>query len=360
MTRAHNTPGSVTRERTVLHLAESFSSGVASAIEAYLEAQPSEVRAIVSGFRVPDAQLAPRVQLGVPFFELPSGKWPQMRAVRAVIAEHRPDIVHLHSSWAGLFARAMPLPAGTRVVYTPHCYGFERLDTPRALRAGLLAAEMVLGMRTDVVLACGTHEADLARTRHLGRTVLLLPQQLPEHLRASLAKLRATRTAGGDRLIVGMSGRICAQKGPDFFAAVARGLRATPEGRDAFVLRWIGGGRAGADAELRTAGVEVTGWLTQRESVGELAACDIYLHSAAWEGAPMTVLEARELGLPVIARAIPSLIADSEGIRLVADPAEAVSTLLKFAVEWPVAVEPPRITSLAERRAILACAYGLA
>jgi glycosyltransferase involved in cell wall biosynthesis len=43
--------------------------------------------------------------------------------------------------------------------------------------------------------------------------------------------------------------------------------------------------------------------------LGWLATADLYVHTAAWEGAPVSVLEASALGLPVVARRSPALAA---------------------------------------------------
>ncbi len=343
----------------MLHVAESFSSGVASAIHACVEAQPANVSAQAHGYRIPGVQLAGEVDLPVPFHDLPAGKLKQLLAIRSIVAQQRPDVLHLHSSWAGFLARIIPLPRGTRVVFTPHCWGFQRKDLTPTRRAVILAADRLVGRRTDVVLACSIREAELAREYNLARTVLHLPQQLPSNLRAKISELSAPRMSSGEPLTIGMSGRICPQKGVDFFSAVARGLRATPAGRRGFKLKWIGGGGSEAHlAELADAGVEVTGWLDQDVAIKELADCDIYLHTAAWEGYPMTVLEAFELGLPVVARAIPALVSEPRGARLVADPAAAIAELLSMVKVWPVPAGLQPADSFNYRQQVLAAAYG--
>ena len=343
----------------VLHIAESYSSGVASAIDAYLDAQPEGIDAVVCGYRIPGVQLGERVELDVPFHELPLGKLAQLFAVRRAVVEHKPDVVHVHSSWAGLFGRIVPMPRGTRVVFTPHCYGFQRLDLPKFMRLSFLIVDIVLGWRTDVVLACSLHEADISRRYRLGKRVLHLPQELPEHISAALRQVKPASRVERSPIVVGMTGRISPQKDPGFFAAVARGLRTTAAGRDGFVFKWIGGGPEGSADELEAAGVQVTGWMAQEASVKELAGCDVYLHTAAWEGYPMTVIEARELGLPIIARSIPALVAEADGIRLVDDPAQAVRALLDLAEDGPEEYAPSVPTSIEFRRQIMADAYGL-
>ena len=351
------------RQITVLHVAESFSSGVATAIHACVEAHPENVEAKAYGYRIPGVQLADKVDLPIPFYDLPAGKLKQMLAIRSIVAEQRPDVLHLHSSWAGFLARILPLPRSTRIVYTPYCWSFQRRDLSRLKRAAFVAAEKFVGRRTDVVLACSVSEAEVARDLGLARTVLHLPQQLPSDLKAKMAELSRPERPGpqigdGEPLTVCMSGRLCAQKGVDFFAAVARGLQATPAGRQNLKMLWIGGGGTEADlAELRAAGVEVTGWLDQEVAVKVLADCDIYFHSAAWEGYPLTIVEAFELGMPVVARAIDALVSEPRGALLVADPAEAITELLAMAENWPVSVAPQPVDSGQSRQEILAAAY---
>jgi glycosyltransferase involved in cell wall biosynthesis len=72
---------------------------------------------------------------------------------------------------------------------------------------------------------------------------------------------------------------------------------------------WVGGGEPAAEQALRDVGVLVTGWSPRRSALGWLATADVYVHTAAWEGAPVSVLEAAALGLPIVARRNPSLAA---------------------------------------------------
>jgi glycosyltransferase involved in cell wall biosynthesis len=64
----------------------------------------------------------------------------------------------------------------------------------------------------------------------------------------------------------------------------------------------VGGGEPHLEDLLRRSGVRVTGWLARRQALEHLRASDVYVHTAAWDGAPITVLEAAAAGVPVLAR----------------------------------------------------------
>ncbi|WP_052436195.1 glycosyltransferase [Georgenia sp. SUBG003] len=119
-------------------------------------------------------------------------------------------------------------------------------------------------------------------------------------------------------LVVGM-GRVCAQKDPAWFADAVGSLR--PSAPDLRFL-WIGGGAPGDERVLRRTGVELTGWCDRTVGLETLARADCYLHSAAWEGFPMTVLEAVGLGVPVVVRRLPSE-PGTPAVATAADPAHA-------------------------------------
>src|SRR6185295_18437782 len=86
------------------------------------------------------------------------------RSLRAAVADVRPDVVHLHSSMAGALGRLQPpLPGRPAVVYSPHCFAFERRDILRERRWAYRLAEFVLARRTDAFICVSPHEAQLAR-----------------------------------------------------------------------------------------------------------------------------------------------------------------------------------------------------
>jgi glycosyltransferase involved in cell wall biosynthesis len=231
-----------------------------------------------------------------------------VRLVRKVRQE-RPDIVHLHSSFAGA-ARAV-LPPGTAVVYSPHCYAMERRDLGAVPRAGFAAIEWLLARRTRAVVAVSPREAELSRRLNARVPVVVALNPAPFEAPAS-------RAPAADPAEVVMVGRISPQKDPGLFAAVASETRNAP-----WRYVWIGDGDPDAREELVRAGVEVTGWTTPDVAAQRVARARLYLHSAAWEGGPLSTIEAAALGTPVLARDIPSM--RSIGYALAGDGSEQLA-----------------------------------
>lgn len=286
-------------EPSVLHVVESLSSGVATALEDYVRSTP-EYRHVILSHRRQEAQTGDALdQLASASLALPGGHLARMRAIRRQLRWLSPSIVHAHSSLAGLYTR---LGAGSwrrLVVYTPHCYAFERTDVPFLLRAGFWLVEAAMSRTGGYVAASSPREAELAR--RLGRRTSVV--YVPCAPRIGPIERPGAGPDRGQGLRVMTVGRLAPQKDPDFFARAARASRAT-----AADTRWIwvGGGRPAYERLLRAAGVEVTGWLTREDSLRWLSTADVYVHTAAWEATGLTILEAAALGLPVLARAIPA------------------------------------------------------
>lgn len=305
----------------VLHVVEAFGGGVATVVEDYVRSTPEHDHMLLA-YRRPDVQtgdaLASLVSENLP---LPSGLSGQWREVRRQVRRLRPDIVHAHSSFAGALTR-LGLPGRrTSTVYTPHCFAFERRDLSPAVRAAFWASEAVFSFGGRWVAAVSDREAQLARALPGRPTAFVVPQLAPE-----LTHIASPRP-GSSHFKVVASGRLLPQKDPAWFTAVTReGRRLMPSS----TWTWIGGGTPQQEAAVRASGAAVTGWIPRAACLQELRSADVYLHTAAWEGAPMSIFEATALGLPVIARRIPAL--ESLGLPALAeDPATAARLIIEIA-----------------------------
>ncbi len=217
-----------------------------------------------------------------------------VRELRDLVRTLRPDRVHAHSSYAGILARTGNL--GVDVVYSPHCFAFERRDLAPTVRTVIRRVERALVPRTEVLVACSPQEAVLAAD--LGhRDVVTVPNRA--------VSPPAVRAHYSDPFRVVTVGRVAAQKDWRYLLAVKGYLEGVLRRR--VVWQWLGGGDHAAERDLRGHGVDVAGWLPRDEVVRRLGDAQAYVHTAAWEGAPISLLEASAAGLPIAARSIPTL-----------------------------------------------------
>jgi glycosyltransferase involved in cell wall biosynthesis len=288
----------------VLHVVEALGSGIATALEDYVRSTPQHTHTVL-GYRRRWAQTGDQLErLAARVLPLPEGRLAQVRAVRHWLRVLDPDVVHAHSTYAGVYVRLFARQAGAAPVYTPHAYPFERRDVPAAVRSLYWLVEAGLSLGGGCVAAVGPHEAELA-ARLPGRQAII---QLPNVVRGLTPRPPgASGQAEAEPrsvLQLAMVGRISPQKGWEFFAEAVRLSRGF-----GLPLRWtwVGGGAPEQEAALRNAGARVTGWLPRQAALDRLAAADVYVHTAAWEGFPVSVLEAAALGLPIVARRIAAL-----------------------------------------------------
>ena len=223
--------------------------------------------------------------------------------MRRRLVDLKPDVVHLHSSFAGFLGRLSTvfcLPS-TAFLYSPHCISFMRSDVGRLKRFLFAALELLACVKFCTYIGCSESECAAIR-RHLRRHAVLIENATDGTVadriddRARLANSSAVRrvvTVGGIRT----------QKNPQLFAAVARSFR-----RNNTEFVWIGDGDLNLKRTRLDAGVSVTGWLPRVAVIDAVARADVYLSTSSWEGMPVSVIEAMSLGTPVVASRCPGNI----------------------------------------------------
>lgn len=280
------------RPGTVLHVAVGTGSGVSAVIADYARQTPELHHHLAIA---PDPSIDPGIDFAglATVHELPRD-WGRLVPAFVRLRRHvAPAIVHAHSSKAGVLARSTAL-VRPPVLYSPHCMAFARRDIGTATRMVLAAAEGVLALRDSGAIAVSPYEERLLRRLPRQRTsrITLVP---------NLADVGGVVSVAPQSRTIVTVGRVSAAKDPAFFLAVKA---AGPV--DARWC-WLGGGSPADVAALEREGVEVSGWLPRRAVLERLASAAVYLHTAAWEGFPITLLEAAELGVPYAARRIPAL-----------------------------------------------------
>jgi glycosyltransferase involved in cell wall biosynthesis len=226
------------------------------------------------------------------------------RRLRALLRELRPDIVHTHSSKAGVIGRraSMTTAIGTRI-HTPHTFAFlfEAQFSPWKRRL-FRFVEARLARDTARMIAVSPSEGRTMEQSGVvpaGR-VRVVPNGIDPLRVQQVAALDLTRFGlDPSRPTAAVIGLLYEGKGQDL------ALEALGEaGCESLQLLIVGPGPqdhlAAAARELGLADrVRFTGARDDVPSI--LAALDLLLLPSRWEGMPYIVLEAMAAGLPVVA-----------------------------------------------------------
>ena len=227
------------------------------------------------------------------------------------------DLVHVH----GMRAAAWSLPAIVRRASVVTLHGLHALRRPagrgyRLAARGLLTA---VGAAADAVICVS--EADAADLRRLAwaRRVRVVRNAVPERPPVSAGEREAARAELGvpdGRLTVLVPGRLHEQKDPLTALRVARLL-----GDEAVVLVAGDGDLAGPVRAGAGPNVRLLGHVPELRPV--LAASDVVLSTALWEGLPLTLLEAMWAGRPIVASRVPGNVEAVGDAALLVPPGDA-------------------------------------
>lgn len=230
-----------------------------------------------------------------------------LAALRLSIRRFRPDVVHTHSSKAGVLGRlAARLERVPVVVHTVHGFGFTPLQSA-IRRAAFLRAERLAAGWTDHFVAVSRVNLDRGVELGLWRpdeaSVIRAGIDLG-HFRAPGDGREARRRLGvrDGAPLVTQVGNFKPQKAPlDFIRAAARIAAARPDVR--FVMVGNGPLRGAAEAMAAEVGladrVVFCGWWD--DVPGLLAATTVSVLSSRHEGLPCAVVESLAAGVPVVA-----------------------------------------------------------
>ena len=281
----------------VLHATAALGGGITSSLLHFAQTASDYEHFIVSSSRGRFDTGAALESSFSSVIAVPEGVAEFRAALQRAVRELKPDIVHLHSAVAGLVGRALIAQGNAAVAYSPHSFYFERTNLRPPVKLAARRLEGLLARRTDLLIAVSP--AELRLGERLEYQSVFVPNAV-----AIEADKRVVRPPRLPRRIVAV-GRLADQKDPVFFAQAREASGLT--GAD-YEWIWVGAGSASLERRLERAGVVVTGWRPRSEVVALLADADVYGHTAAWEGNPITLLEASALGVPVVVRSIPSLV----------------------------------------------------
>ena len=208
----------------------------------------------------------------------PSKEIKAVKEVKAIAEEIQPDIIHLHSSKAGVIGRIAFAGKKVPLFYTPHGYSFLMANYTPLKRWMFRMIETVMAKRECTIISCslGEHQETLKLTKNATYVNNAINA---EELEKRLERVELVNHP----FTVFTLGRICHQKNPKLFNEIAESM---PETR----FLWIGDGEL--RDELRNENIEITGWVDREKALELSMNADVFVLTSLWEGLPISLLEA--------------------------------------------------------------------
>lgn len=233
-----------------------------------------------------------------------------LNALRKLIRQERPDIVHTHAAKAGALGRLAAILCGVPVkIHTFHGHVFDGYFSPLKARVFLLIERFLALFTTRVITVSEAVRGEIVdKLKVAGRdkcVVVPLGLELERFERCAARKGEFRRDLGvsDGTLLVGIVGRLVPIKNHRMFLdAALTVLEQVPAGSMKFVV--IGDGELrqhleGYARSLRIQGsVIFTGW--RSDLVPVYADLDIVALTSLNEGTPVSIIEAMAAARPVV------------------------------------------------------------
>jgi glycosyltransferase involved in cell wall biosynthesis len=243
--------------------------------------------------------------------------WRLVASTCAAVRSLQPDVVHLHSTFAGVILRPILklLFPRLHIVYCPHGWAFLR-DTSRLSHFWTRSMERLLAPLASRIVCISNCERQAAIAAGIAPERLTLVHNGISAMRPE----RRPKDWVDPRLKVLFVGRLDRQKGYDLLLKAAASLESEIH------LRMIGSTVVGRDQPLELpSNVEMQGWQDHATIEAQLDKADLVVIPSRWEGFGFVALEAMRARKPIVAFTVGALpeIIEHEVTGLLCSPVEA-------------------------------------
>lgn len=232
--------------------------------------------------------------------------------LRSFIKKNNIQIVHTHSSKAGVLGRLAARTCHARVIiHTVHGWSFNSFQ-PAWKRWLFIRLERLCASFSDRIIVVSDHDREVGLKLHIGSPEKYLRINYgidyDEFSRPDPDNKKRLILAPHE-IVVGMVSCFKPQKSPEDFIRLACAVRQGPDNVK-FILAGDGILRGRIERLIKKHKLEknilLLGW---RRDIPQVLSClDVFVLTSLWEGLPVTVLEAMASSLPIVAT-------DTGGIR---------------------------------------------
>ena len=260
-------------------------------------------------------------------------------ALVGMIKKIAPDVIHTHTAKAGVLGRLAAILAGRRAkrVHTFHGHLLHGYFSGWKVKL-VIAIEKFLAKRTDILVAVGNQVKVELLAAGIGKAdqYRVFYPGLVEPAKVSKEVARKQFEMSASDIYVAYVGRMTAIKRPDRLLDTAAEIKARN-----LPVKFIIAGEGDLfdatkkDAAARELPVKFLGW---RKDIGALfAGSDIAILTSDNEGIPLTLIQAAQASLPIVATGVGSVsdivVHEVNGYQVDTEPAALADALQKLAID---------------------------
>ena len=205
------------------------------------------------------------------------------KEVKKIIKEIKPDIVHLHSSKAGIIGRLAVNGNKIKMFYNPHGFSFLKQDDSKLKRKIYWLIEKSAAIFNKKCIIIGCSKGEYEEAKKLNKNSICINNGINVNKLNEETKNFREKEIDYNNLKICTVGRIGYQKNPEMFNEIAKAF-------SNLEFTWIG------DGELRdvltSKNITITGWKSRNEVLKILNEQDVFILPSLWEGLPISLLEA--------------------------------------------------------------------
>lgn len=269
-----------------------------------------------------------------------------MIKLRKLLKKLNPQIIHIHSSKAGILGRIAALGMGSKVIYNAHGWAFN-MKVSKKKQWVYSKAEKLLSCTTDKIINISVDEYKTALAEGISEKKMIVIKNAIEidsikdyDKKSIFEELNIPEEA----YVIGICGRIAEQKSPEIFIEVCSKMMETIP-KAYFLMIGEGELRKDTMALAQVKGIEdrlrITGWTNEPNQY--ISILDVALLTSKWEGFGLVLLQYMLYKKPVIASnvgGIPEIVRDGvTGYLVDWNDTEAYCTRIRAIYENPVAYE---------------------
>jgi glycosyltransferase involved in cell wall biosynthesis len=261
----------------------------------------------------------------------PSTIWGALRQVDRVVEEWKPDIVHCHSSFAGLVTR-LAVRNRVRTIYTAHGWGFN-IGTPWFQKIVTFIGEKITARFTEKIICVSEF------VKNLGTQYRVISEEKCVVVYNGVKTRDYIEKINKEKIHAIFVGRLAEPKIPEL---VLEAIASSEVCKKNIVLEIVGSGPKYAMLvqKIRDLGLEnhvrLVGKLSHDETLERLRSADVGILISRYEGLPLSCMESMAEGVPVIVSnvgGVSELVIDGVNGVLVENTRESVARALETVSE---------------------------